>query len=124
MRICDSGMTPRICRLVICGLKKKIWGHLCLIYHIENLPPGLDPCGQGIFTVWPLGASQYSPLASTLWHVPARQPAVVVGGDSDQSKNKKSACCCDWLRPDQSEDCTRKLGLSAITLGVPCHGIL
>jgi hypothetical protein len=28
MRIYDSGMTPRICRLVICRLKRKICGHL------------------------------------------------------------------------------------------------
>ncbi len=86
----------------------------------KNLPPGLDPCGQGRFAVWPLGASQSSPLASTPWHVPARQPAVVVGGDPNQSENRKSACCCcGWLGPDQSEDCNRKLGLLATSFGVP-----
>jgi hypothetical protein len=90
----------------------------------NNLPPGLDPCGQGRFAVCPLRASQSSPLASTLWHVPATQPAVVIGGDPDQSKNRKSACfSCGWLGYDQSEDCNRKLGLSAISLGVPGHGI-
>jgi hypothetical protein len=34
------------------------------------------------------------------------QPSAAVAGvDPDQSKNRKSACFCGWLGPDQSEYC-------------------